>query len=497
MSSIPASAIVSVNPNVLSAGGAQLELNAIFITDSTAVPMGTVMPFSSQADVADFFGSTSDEANLATKYFNGYSISTSKPGRLYFAQYARAAVAAYLRGGSMAAVALADIKALSGTLTITVDEETHTTASIDLAAATSQSNAASIIQTALRASFTADITCTYDAQLSAFVITSATTGNDSIITFASGTLAAGIKLTSATGAVTSQGSDISTPVAFMDGIKAVTQNWASFMTIFEPTDANKELFAEWTNSQNNRFAYVAWDSSADAIVANSTNCFGAVLALNDYSGTALVYNDFEHAAFACGVAASIDFTQLNNRPTWAFKGQSGLTPSVTDETTGDNLIGNGYNFYGNYATSAQEFNFFYPGQISGAFQWMDSYFNQIWMNARFQSDLMTLLQSVPSIPYNTYGYQGLIATSLQDAIAAAVNYGAIRVGIRPTSTQAAAVNNAAGVDITNTLFAQGWYLQVKDPGGPARQARQSPVINFWYMDGQSVQKINLTSTLLQ
>jgi hypothetical protein len=217
-----------------------------------------------------------------------------------------------------------------------------------------------------------------------------------------------------------------------------------------------------------------------------------------YSGTILIYDPlgFNTAAFECGCIASIDFTQLDGRTTMAFRNQSGLTPTVTDELVAANLISNGYNFYGAYATANDGFQFFYDGSISGPFLWADSYINQIWLNNQFQLALMTLLTVRKSIPYNSVGAT-LIESSLSDAINAGLNFGAFRAGVPLSSLQAAEVNAAAGVKISDTLSQRGWYLQVLVASPSVRLARGSPPCNFWYMDGESVQKLNLTSVNVQ
>jgi hypothetical protein len=62
-----------------------------------------------------------------------------------------------------------------------------------------------------------------------------------------------------------------------------------------------------------------------------------------------------------------------------------------------------------------------------------------------------------------------------------------------SAVQTTNVNNLAGLTISTTLNQRGWYLQVLDPGALVRQARGSPLCTFFYMDGQAVQQINLTS----
>ena len=698
--SIPASAIVSVAPSVLSAGGLALNLNGLILTTDAAIPIGSVTTFSSAADAESFFGALTTEASMASEYFQGFDNSNAKPNQLLYSQYNTAHVAAYLRGGknlltldqvkdiknvavtaSIGGTVTAEVGAeftgsgagtvlsasavtglinpgdivsgsgvpagtrilnqingtpqgagdyttslattvsgactststimdvtviltgtlqpgdaisgsgvtggttvvsqitgtagstgtyrisvgqnvlsttvtslsttmnvtvaasvplvntllltgssvasgsrvvsqISGTtggignyvvslasttvsetitghydLSVTVDGSAATTTGVDLSTSTSFSAAAALIQVAIGAA------TTYDSQRQAFVITSATTGNGSTITFGTGGLATALNWTAALGAVTSQGLNATTPAAAMAAITAVTQNWATFSTAFNPDNsgnANKVLFAQWVNTTNNRYAYVAWDTDVTATQANATTCLGQILKANGSSGTIPIYTttDAALAAFEMGAIASIDFSETQGRATMAFKSQAGLTASIVDQTLAANALENGYNFYGTYATANDQFTFFYNGQISGAFKWIDSYVNQIWMNSQFQLALMSLLTSAKSIPYNSAG-TALIGAALNDPIQAALNFGAIQPNTPLSSAQAEQVNTSAGINIAGTLGTRGWFLQVKVATPQVRAARQSPPCTFWYMDGGSVQQINLASIVLQ
>jgi hypothetical protein len=338
---------------------------------------------------------------------------------------------------------------------------------------------------------------TYDSIAGAFLFTTNATGTGATISFASGSMGSALLLTQAAGAVTSQGAAVLDPGSFMTGLIQVTDDWATFMTAFDPDindNTNKLLFAEWTSQQNDRYCYVCWDTDdAPKVTVPATTSLGYLLTLNDYSGTcAISAPDASQAAFICGSAASLDFTEHNGRTTFAFRSQGGLSASVTDQTTGDNLISNGYNFYGAYATANQGFIFFYPGSVSGPFQWLDSYIDQIWLNAQFQLALMELLVNAKSIPYNQAGYS-LIEAACLDTINEGLNFGVFRAGVTLSMAQAAEVNNAAGVAIDTVLNQRGWYLQVLDAPPQVRQARGSPPCTFWYMDGQSCQRISLAS----
>ena len=506
--SIPAKKLVNVIPGVIGAGGAALTLSGLILTANAAVPIGSVMSFSTPDAVSSFFGPTSTEASLAAVYFAGYDNSTAKPANLLFWQYPTAPVAAYLRGGSLAAMTLTQLQAISaGTMSVTVDGVVKTSSSINLAGATSFSNAATIIS----AAFSTGPAVTYDAQRAAFVATSGTTGASSTITFATGAIATALNLTQATGAVLSQGAIASTPAAAMTAVIARSLNWAGFMTVFEPNISDKLAFATWASQQGDRFAYACWDTDVNATAQGNTTAFGPQSVALSLSGSIPLTADANVAAalgttvtalaqplaaFVLGYLASINFQRTNGRTTAAYRSQGGIVAGVTDATVGDTLIANGYNFYGNYATSQQSFTFLQPGQISGRFKWIDSFANEVWMNANFQQVLMSFMASANSIPYNSAGYAD-IETVLQDPINQALNFGAIRGGVSLSGSQIVAVNSTAGQPIDTVLSTRGWYLSIKDPGATVRAARGTPQMTFFYCDGGSIQQMTLASLLVQ
>lgn len=493
--SIPASQIVSVNPGVISAGGSQLDMIGLLLTQNTRIPIGTVATFTDAASVATYFGSGTTEALAAASYFLGYDNSSVKPAALKMAQYPYAAVAGYVRGGS--GITLAQVQAItSGTLTIIADGVSKTSSALNMSAAASLSAAA----TTITAAFTAPgFAMTYDSVSGAFVVTSSTTGVASTVSITTGSVATALLLTTATGAVTSPGSNAAAPGAFMDGIVATTQDFVSITTTWETSSNDGLAFAAWVNGKNSRYRFVLYDTDGAVITASDTTSVGYLIKTAGYSGTVLVYapvNTYLAAAFWLSIPACNDYEALNGRATTAFKSQAGLSPDVTNATYMTNLIANGYNSYGAYGTANDLFVFAYPGSITGKFLWDDSYVDQVWLNNALQLAGMTLLTSVKSIPYNAQG-RALIAAAMSDPIKAAVNYGAIRSGVALSALQVAEINAAAGVDAATTVQNRGWYLQVSAASAIVRAARGSPPVTLWYSDGQSVQKIALNSLEVQ
>ncbi len=643
MSTIPASQIVQILPSVISAGGTALVLNGVMLTKNVRVPTNQVMSFASALTVGAFFGLASAEYAQAQIYFNGYQNASQLPGAMLVARYTENNVPAWIKSGQIQTLTLAQLQAISGSLTVTMDNYPRT-ASINLSSATSYSAAAALIQTALNAadpteasvtgsiaagtaSFTASIaddimtvtnvasgtlypgavisgtgvtastqiadqltgttggvgtysvsinqavasttvtatfgtmtvtavasgtisvgqtvtgtgvtagtivtalgmgsgltgtyivqytqtvasetlTCTasplavaYDSTSGSFYFTSGISGSASVAAYATGAIAPSLFMTSATGATLSQGANGVTPSAFMSNLIQITQNWVSFWTIFDPDDGagntNKLAFCAWVSAQNNRYVYLCWDSDPNPTTQTpATTSLGYLCSTNgnNYAGVHLIYDPLNTglAPFTAGSIASLNFGATNGRTTFAFRTQSGLAATVTNAQVAANLLSNGYNFYGAYATANQTFVFYYNGSVTGPFQWLDSFANQVYMNSQFQLDLIELLTTVNSIPYNSAGY-ALIQAACMSTIVQMLNFGGIRAGVPLSSLQVADVNMQAGFRIDDVLFAQGWFFWVAPATPQVRQARGTPPCYFWYLDGQSVQAIVLSS----
>lgn len=487
---IPISQIATVNPSVVAAGGNPISLNGVFIDQSLNVPVSSLLSFPTNDDVIAYFGANSTQAALGAIYFNGFDISTKKPGTLFFAGYALLARAAWLRGQSLAGVTLAQIQAIAGTLIVTVDGVTKTAAALNLSAASSFTNAAALITTAL--SLTAGAAVTWDATTSSFVITSGTTGATSTMTQATGTTAAALGLSAG---ILSQGVAIDTPATVMARVKAQEQNWASYMTTWEPNLADKTAFSVWTNGQNNRYAYVAWDSDAGYATPNNAAVFGTIVDVENYEGTVVVYNTAAIAAFVCGYIGSVDFAAVNGRATPAFKTQSGLATSVNSLDLATAVLSNNASYYGLYQApgAGNIYSIMYDGRMNGSkFKWLDTYINQIYLNAQLGLSMFTGLMAVNSSPYNSEG-ETFIRSWCKDPTDEALNNGTIRIGVPLGASQAATIAGQVGFDISTQLETQGSYLQILPATAQVRQGRQSPPVKLWYMDGGALQQITLAS----
>lgn len=489
--SIPASQIVQINPAILSAGGSPLSMNAVFLSKNPNLPTGEAVAFATADAVGDYFGYQSAEYQAATVYFRGFDGSSIKPSSLYFCAYNEAAEGAFLLGASVKSLSLEELKAISGTFSVVIDGQSKNGHSVNLNAATSFSNAAELLSAALDG-----VSVTFDTQLQAFKIASSNTGSESSIQFAKGTAADKLGLTEKAGATLSVGAGQSTPLDVMQSVTNATLNWATFTTVFEPSLEDKKAFAQWTNSQNQRFLYVGWGMEGNATQTGNTTCFGAWLKESAFDGCVAVYGGLDKAAFICGAIASINFTERQGRITLKFKGQAGLQPDVTDASIAKNLEDNGYNFYGAWATANDRFLFLAPGQIAGKWKWIDSYVNQIRLNSQLQLALITLLTSTKSIPYNANGI-ALQRAACTDPVNEALDFGSIQTGVNLSEQQKAIINNEAGFDAASQVEEQGYCLYIGQASAQTRGLRQSMPMKLWYSDGGSVHAINLASINVQ
>jgi hypothetical protein len=515
--SIPLSFLIGVQPSVLGAGGNPLGLFGVLETQDPSIPIGVAAGFGGLQEVQDWFGVNSPEAALAAIYFKGYSNGTLLPGLVWFMQYNTAAVGGYVRGGSLAGLTLTQLQALSGTLITTTDGVASTSLAINLSSATSFSNAATLIQTGVQGGTpSSTATVTYDALRHGFVIHSPTTGPSSTEAFVSGTLAAGLKLTQATGAVISAGAAIQTPVGAVAALVAATQNWCTLSTVWEPSDDDKVALATAVSAQGENYAYVGWDTTATptdpaSFAARTSTLDGRVAIWGLDTGDLYPVSNngvtqflpmpanagaVAKAVFFMGATASINFQETNGRLDYAFQSQAGLIPDVYDRTLAGQLETVGYNYYGFFASGATQAQNFQRGQISGQWKWADAYVDQIQMSSDFQIALLQFRQKVKALPYAQRGYNGMRA-ALMDPIKKHVNFGSIVAGVNISAAQRQEVNTEAGFNIADTLQAQGWYLFIGDAAPDVRGERGSPPSKFWYTDGGSIQRINLAAIDVQ
>lgn len=497
MSNIPISQIVQINPNVIGAGGAQGSLDGLLLTQNAGVPVGQLQVYFRASDVSDFFGPSSPEYAGAQVYFAGVLGGGQQPASLSIARFAATAAGAAVFGAPLT-LTLAQLQALSGTLIVTT-ATTQTSSTINLAAATSFTNAATL----MTAGFTSpDFAITYDAQRKRFVLTTTATGEVAEVSAVTGTLANGVGLSAAAGAyLQANGADADTPDTAMARVATLSGNWAIFTHAWAADEDERLAFSAWNSAQSFQFIYAPWDTDAAGLVVNNPASFGNIVHATPYQNVVPVYGDLSNAMAVLAWGASTHLQMSEGRNTLAFRqpvagaGAGGSISSVVDSlANAEALLSNGYTYLGSYASQANTYTVFYNGSIAGQFEWADTALGQIALRRNLGQALFETLLAYKSLPYNAEGYNA-IYQGAQDVIGQFVANGVIRSGVNLSASQRAQINSQAGFNIAGQVADLGWYLQVTDPlTATVRTERGSPTVNLWYCDGGSIQKIVVSST---
>ncbi|AAQ73350.1 gp04 [Burkholderia phage Bcep1] len=492
---IPIDQIVQMLPGVIGAGGAPGRLTGLVLTQDTSVQPGQLADFFQKTDVENWFGALSNEAKIADAYFPGIVNGGQLPYDLKFARYVAADAPASVYGIPLTGITLAQLQGYSGTLTVTTAAQ-HVSANISLAAATSFANAATLIE----AAFTSpDFVVAYDALRNRFTVVTNTTGTAAAISAVTGTnnLADELGLSAAAGAtLQAAGVAADTPASAMNRAVGLSRNWATFTTAWTAVIADRLAFAAWNSGQAYKYMYVAPDLEAASIVTNNAASFGAQVFAAPYQGTLPLYGDQATAGAVMGYAASINFQLRNGRTVLAFRQfNAGVPATAHDLPTANALRSNNYTYIGAYANAANNYTIAYDGKLSGKFLWVDTYLDQIYLNAELQRAEFEAMLAYNSLPYNEDGYTANYRAGV-DVIDAAVTSGIIRAGVTLTNSQLQQIDAVAGVAGAGALVqTRGWYFLIGNPANPgqARQNRTSPACTLWYSDGGSIQELTIGS----
>jgi len=497
--SIKAGYLVSLTPRLISVSARDLETNGMVLTKSALIPADRpATTFSSASEVADYFGAESAEAVFAQQYFTGLTNQQKAPSALIIGRRIDADCAAWIRGARVSAD-LAAFKAIKdGAMKLTIDGKEKTAATVDLSGATSFSDVATKIATALTG-----CTGSYDSNTQTFTFTSSTKGATSTVGYASagagGTdLSAKLNLTQAAGAVLSQGAKAQTESETLDAVVAVTANFSQFTTLWEITDkAEAAAYSAWADVDDD-FVYVFW-SSDERMTDQLTQSGTIAAALKDkYNCTLMLFaKTAKTAAFAIAYPATIKWDQPQGMKVLFAKSASGLETSVTSKAQATALDELQVSYIGQFATRNDEFQFANRGALASDFYgFYDTLIGSIWLRSKIQTAIMNGFASVNRVPYNERGYT-ILRSWITDPLNQALSNGAIDSGLVLSESQRSQIIQETGTDESaNDIESVGYWLSITDPGAAVRAQRDTPVMMLYVGYAGAVQKVSLPVTTL-
>lgn len=444
--------------NIVSAAGGtpivgKRSLMGRVFTSNVLVPVNQVIEFTggsiaAMQSIGEYFGTTSAEYTFANKYFQ-VGKTANAPQAISFARYAADATPATLIGSVNASTLSALNSITSGTLTVTINGTEKAVESINLSAATSFAQVATLLQTAIDST---DITVTYNAELGRFILATAETGSSQTLTFATGTVADALGWTVGLG-VLSDGSDGNTPVGTISESATLTNNFFSFTFLNTVlTTAQLGELAQWVNGQNVRYVF--------SHAVTPTNANAVQQAVQGQDGVALTLDKFDEGAAFMPMSriASIDYNQAGAAISMNYQQFTGVTPSVRTDSEASLYDGMKINYYGVTQQAGQQIAWYQQGVLQGSITDMGVFANEAWLKDSFVADLLNLRLGLNTLPSNTVGVSMVLSTLMQTINKALFN-GVILPGKTLDATQQAYIAQVTGnTDAWQTVQSNGYYI---------------------------------------
>lgn len=451
------------------AGVAARQMILRLITQNTLVPPGVVLEFTSSDDVGSYFGLTSEEYLRSVMYFSFISKNITSPTRISFARWVDIAIAPMIIGDAVEKT-LSQFTAIStGTLTLNSNGTPVTFGPINFTGVSNLTAAATILQTALRASLdpqlAATSTVTYNTNTNQFVLTGVITGTGNLTavpTSLSTDISALLGWTTG-GTVIVAGQIADTPLLAVTKSVAVSNNFATFSLCTPATpllNSDITAIAQWTDSQNNNYVYSLStpESNVQALFALIKGYSG--VGINNLSATQP--NDYIEQVPA-DIAAATDYTAANSTQNFMFYQFPNLNVTASDDTNANLLDANRSNYIGITQTNGQTLSFYQRGVLCGgatAATDMNTFYNEIYLKSDIGSSLFTFFLTASIVPATVSGAASLRLV-IQDPITRAKNSGIIAAGSSLTVEQQQYITSlSADPNAWRQIQSIGYWLNV-------------------------------------
>jgi hypothetical protein len=430
-------------------GGAGVRTRDLILrlfSTNTIVPEKTVVEFENAANVGSYFGTSSTEYLRAVFYFGFISKLIVAPKKISFARYADA-VAAPRIFGKQANYAVGQFTGTTaGAFKLTLGGYTADVTGLNFSSATTLSNVASTLQTAIRAVTAGgtnwtSATVTYNATSQRLELVGGATGAGTIGTAAPAT---GTDIRTLLGwdatAIFSPGVDVQEPVdAFIDSVN-VTDNFGSFAFIPTLTQSQVVAVAAQNDTYNVKFLY-----TVPVLAADAASYYAALSGLSGVATTLSPLATEYPELLPSAILAATDYSKRNSVQNYMFQIAT-LTPSVQLDSDANAMDASRVNYYGRTQTAGQNIDFYQRGVMMGLATDpvdMNTYANEMWFKDAAGAAIMGLLLSSARVSANGTG-RGQLLAILQSVIEQATFNGTISVGKPLNTTQKLYIANLTG-----------------------------------------------------
>lgn len=425
---LPVSRLVNVAINLSPIAAARRSFGVLNVAGDSNVISGLerFRTYSTYEAVAADLGTNAPESKAAQLYFG----QTPKPALIMISRWLRTATSGFNEGGALSLTEqnIANFTGIDdGGLVIHIDGVTKTLTGLDFTGASNLNGVATIITTALSTSGV----CTWDG--THFIVTSASTGNTSLVTAAtagSGTdISALLKLTTALLTVLVPGYAAETPDAYAVTMANKSSLWygLQFAASVQPTDDQdiavagviealdlKRIFGVTVTSA------AVLDGTVSSDLASRLKAGGYLQSFCQYSST----NIYAIASFF-GRAFSVNFAANRSVINLMYKQEPLVVAEDLTDTQADVLESKRCNVFTDYVNDTMIIQY---GVVSGP-AWFDEIHGLDWFQDAVQNACFNLLYtSQTKIPQTDSGVNQLV-NAISGACNDAVNNGLVAPGV--------------------------------------------------------------------
>jgi Protein of unknown function (DUF3383) len=496
--SLPISSLISVTASLAAAAAqGQTTSSLLILGSSPVIDVVTRMEtFSSLTEIAELFGAAAPETLAATPWF----AQSPQPTNVLIGRWAKTATSGQLFGSPLTAaqqLITAWQAVTDGGFTIAIDgSAAEQVTGIDFATATNLNAVAAMIQAKLTGA-----TIVYNAISENFVITSATAGATSSVSFATAPTGVGVSDISAMLGLTqtSSGAYQANGIAAESALTAATlfdqmfgQQWYA-MSICGAADSDHMAVAPFLAATTNKHFYQVSTQETGVLVATDTSDIAAALMVANVAKTAVQYSGSSPYAgiSLLGRILTVDYSGTNTAIALMYQNEPGITPDTLNSLQLASLLAkncNGFLAYNNGASIIQ------PGICSNG-QYIDTVIGADALILAIQSTVFNLLHtSTTKIPQTDSGMHQ-IKVAIEQVLAQFVANGFIAPGIWNGPLFGSL---QAGSDGTPPTLTKGYYVYqppVALQSATQRSQRISVPFQIAVNLAGAVQTVNVAITL--
>lgn len=506
--SIPITKYVAITSAVANTDSvARKELILRLFTTNPLFAANTVYEFTSSANVADFVGSTSIEAQIASTYFAWVSKTATQAKKMSIMRYSFEALAPYMYS-TVALTPIATLKAITdGSMIVNLGGTSYTLSDVNLSSIETYADVASALQTAIQAnasggSLWTAATVEYQASNSSFILTGGETGANEInyaTAASSGTdLSSLIGWNSASAPILSNGTDQQTVTDILNSSIDLSTNFLTFGFVSQ-TDAYSNLadIGTWVDEQNNQYRF-CFDLGASNYTEGIQTASGHTGMTAHYNINYGIENLVPAWVMSAILPATTNYDKINGVKNYMYQQFPSFPVSVGDNDgtlyqTLDNLC---INYNGQTQKSGNLIAFYQNGYNADGTD-TAVFDNEAWLKDAISSDMLNSFIGLDFISADEDGLSVLTSVLANNTDEAVKNH-VFGKGRELTNTQKAYITQLTGDENAwNDVQNNGYIYQVSIT--TEQQNNATVYVGSYllvYMKNDSIRKVQGSNILI-